>query len=156
MEDQITIGMFDRSDLILFGVIHIWWMESSHVLKMAMLKWKDQYWHVGTLTWWRLKAMAFGLKEINSSGSNSIFIWSWVNRYVVLLRGMHHVDRWLFISAQANACEVWVKERHTSSTGSATTTFSVLSSLVCRKFWQESGVPRVESPSKHREFRQLA
>ena len=38
-----------------FGIIQNWWMESSHVLKMAMLKWKDQYQHVDTLTWWRLK-----------------------------------------------------------------------------------------------------
>ena len=36
----------------------IWWMESSHVLKMAMLKWKDQYQHVGTLSWWRLEYTA--------------------------------------------------------------------------------------------------
>ena len=41
-----------------FGIIQIWWMESSHVFKMAMLKWKDQYRHVGTLTWWRLKETA--------------------------------------------------------------------------------------------------
>ena len=40
------------------------------------------------------------------------FIWSWVNRFVVLLRGIHHVDIWLFISAQAKPCEDWVKEWH--------------------------------------------
>ena len=41
-----------------FGIIQIWWMKSSHVLKMAMLKWKDQYQHVGTPTWWRLEYTA--------------------------------------------------------------------------------------------------
>ena len=46
-----------------FGVIHIWWMESSHMLKMAMLKCKDQYQHVGTLTWWRLEYTASVQKE---------------------------------------------------------------------------------------------
>ena len=75
---------------------------------------ENQSWHVDTLTWWRLRVMVFGLKEINSSDSNSVFIWSWVNRYVLLLRWMHHVERYLFISAQANLCEVWVFESHKS------------------------------------------
>ena len=33
------------------------------------------------------------LKENNSKGLNSLYIWIWVNRNAVLLRGMHHVDR---------------------------------------------------------------
>ena len=33
------------------------------------------------------------LKENNSKGLNLIYIWIWVNRNAVLLRGMHHVDR---------------------------------------------------------------
>ena len=40
-----------------FGIIQNWWMKSSHVLKMAILKWKDQHQHVDTLTWWRLEYM---------------------------------------------------------------------------------------------------
>jgi hypothetical protein len=102
------------SDLIHLELTHIYWMQSSHMLKMAMLKEKikiDMFTSSLGEDW---KAMAFGLKEINSSISNSVFFWSWVNRYVVLLRLMHHVDRWLFISAQANSCEVWVRERQKS------------------------------------------
>ena len=45
---------------------------------------ENQRWHVDTLIWWRLKALTYSLKKINSSGSNSFFIWSWVNRYAVL------------------------------------------------------------------------
>ena len=103
------------SDLIQLKSTHICCLESSHMFKMAMLKEKIKINMIDTLTWWRSKAMAFGLKEINSSGSNFIFIWSWVNRYVVLLRGMHHVDRYVFISAQANLCEVWVRETRYSN-----------------------------------------
>ena len=33
------------------------------------------------------------LKENYSKGLNSLYIWIWVNRDAVLLRGMHHVDR---------------------------------------------------------------
>ena len=33
------------------------------------------------------------LKENNSKGLNLLYIWIWVNRNDVLLRGMHHVDR---------------------------------------------------------------
>ena len=106
------IGYIIESDLIHLKLTHIYWMESSHMLRMAMLKKKikidmltlslDEDWELWDLT----------LKKINSRGSNFFFIWSWVNRYVVLLRGMHHVDRWLLISAQDNPCEVWVVERH--------------------------------------------
>ena len=38
MEDQITIGVFDGSDLIHLELTHLWQMESNHMLKMAMLK----------------------------------------------------------------------------------------------------------------------
>jgi len=102
------------SDLIQLKSTHICCLESSHMLKMAMLKEKIKIDMIDTLTWWRSKAMAFGLREINSSGSNSVFIWSWIIRYVVLLRGMHHVDKYLFISAQANLCEVRVFESQKS------------------------------------------
>jgi len=81
------------SDLIQLKSTHICCLESSHMLKMAMLKEKIKIDMIDTLTWWRSKAMAFGLKEINSSGSNSVFIWYWVIRYVVLLWGIHHVNR---------------------------------------------------------------
>ena len=76
------------SDLIHLKSTHIYCLELSHLLKMALLKKKIKVNMIDTLTCWRSEAMAFGLKEIKSSGSNSVFIWSWVNRYVVLLRGM--------------------------------------------------------------------
>ena len=49
-------------------------------------------------------------KEVNSSGINLFFFYLKFNRYVILLRGMHHVEKYLFISAQANLCEVRVFE----------------------------------------------
>ena len=98
------------SDLIHLKSTHICCLESSHMLKMAFLKEKIKVNMIDTLTCRRSEAMAFGLKVVNSSGSNSIFIRSWVNRYVVLLRGMHHVDRQSFISAPANPYEFWVFE----------------------------------------------
>jgi len=92
VENQI-LNVLVESDLIHLESTHIYWMQPSHMLKMAMLKEKIKINMIDTLTWWRSKAMAFGLKEINSSGSNSVFIWSWVIRYAVLLRGIYHVDR---------------------------------------------------------------
>ena len=68
------IGYIVGSDLIHLRLTHIYWMESSHTLKMAMLKKKIKDWHVDPLTWWRLRAMAFGLKKINSRGLTFIFI----------------------------------------------------------------------------------
>ena len=61
----------------------IWWMESSHVLKMAMLKWKEWYWHVGTLTSWRLKDTA-SVERNQLKWFKFIFIQSWVYRITVL------------------------------------------------------------------------
>jgi hypothetical protein len=68
MEDQ-THWMNCESDLIRLEITHICWMESSHMFKMAMLKEKIKIDMIDTLNWWWLKSMAFGLKEINSSGS---------------------------------------------------------------------------------------
>ena len=68
-------------------------MESSHVLKMAMFKVKRSIstcWHPYLM---KIERDGLNSKEINSSGINSFFLDLEFNRYVVLLRGMHHVDR---------------------------------------------------------------
>ena len=45
------IGYIIESDLIPLKLTHIYWMESSHMLKMTVLKKKIKDWHVDTLTW---------------------------------------------------------------------------------------------------------
>ena len=57
------IGYIVGSDLIHLRLTHIYWMESSHMLKMTVLKKKIKDWHVDTLTWWRLRAVAFDFEE---------------------------------------------------------------------------------------------
>ena len=132
-------------------------MESSHVLKMAMLKWKkinidmlapslDEDWKT------RLR-----LKEINSKGLNLLYIWIWVNRNVILLRGMHHVDRWLFINHKCSSQPMWgLSEREKRETNfvlwpsiprvrygrvtGVSLTWFVGSSNVIQEFRQSSGV----------------
>jgi hypothetical protein len=125
------------------------------------------------LTWFSpslvedLKLWHFGSKEFNSSASNSVFIWCWVNRYVVLLRGMHHVDRWLLISAQANPCEIWVRESQVLTRCAAGPNigrilywpghniFSGFLGFIRWEFRQTSRVPGVRSSDNHQEFRRL-
>ena len=69
-------------------------MGSSHVLKMAMFKVKRSIstcWHPYLM---KIERDDINSKEINSSDINSFFSFDLeFNRYAVLLRGMHHVDR---------------------------------------------------------------
>ena len=106
-------GVFNGSDLIHLGLFKFdeWnqvtcsrWLCLSEKININMLAPSfDEDWN--TRLW---------LKENNSKGLNSLYIWIWVNRNDVLLRGMHHVDRKCFISVQANPCEFWVFERQKS------------------------------------------
>ena len=165
-----NLGWSCGSDLIHLELTHICWMESIHMLKMAMLKERIKFHmtapslddHCGI---WHL-----GLREINSSASISVFIWSWVYMYAVLLRGMHHVDRYLFISAQANPCEVrvFLRAKRTNSfcwvwridtrrvwylPGHSDPLY--LLGLVHWEFQQKSGVLGVGSPCNRWEFERL-
>jgi hypothetical protein len=101
------IGWFCGSDLIHLELTHIYWMQPSHRLKMPCSRRKSK-------STWRhphlMKIESYGnwFKGNQLKQLNTVYIWSWVNRYVVLSRGMHHIDRYLFIRAQASLCEVWV------------------------------------------------
>ena len=67
------IGYIIESDLIHLKLTHIYWMESSHMLNMAMFKMKIK------LTWWHpylMKIESYGIwfEKINSRGLSFIFI----------------------------------------------------------------------------------
>ena len=61
VENQI-LNVIVESDLIHLESTHIYWMQPSHMLKMAMPKEKIKIDMIDTLTWWSLKYMAFWFK----------------------------------------------------------------------------------------------
>ena len=61
VENQI-LNVLVKSDLIHLESTHIYWMQPSHMLKMAMPKEKIKIDMIDTLTWWSLKYMAFRFK----------------------------------------------------------------------------------------------
>ena len=61
VENQI-LNVLVESDLIHLESTHIYWMQPSHMLKMAMLKEKIKINMIDTLTWWSLKYMTFEFK----------------------------------------------------------------------------------------------
>ena len=93
MEDQITIGVFDGSDLIHLGLFKFdeWnqvtcsrWLCSSEKININLLAplldedWKGRHkFKRNQLKWYKF-IFSFDLE---------------FNRYDVLLRGMHHIDR---------------------------------------------------------------
>jgi hypothetical protein len=107
---------------------------------------ENQSWHVDTLTWWWLRAMAFGLKEINSSDSNSVIIWSWFNMYVVLLREMLEWTRDTRANLALPVCIpnmsgiAWSQQVLRCSQFGSSGVSTIVKSFKSQKSWQSSGV----------------
>ena len=103
--EESNLDTFEESDLTYMGSTHYKWYDQVTSSRRLCSRWKAR-WHDQHPQ--LIEDQIYGIcnSRIISSGATSFLFDNLSYRYAVLLRGMHHVDRWSYISAQANPWEI--------------------------------------------------
>ena len=103
--EESNLDTFEESDLTYTGSTHYKWYDQVTSSRRLCSRWKARWHDQHPQFIWR-SSDGIAIQEINSSVTTLDLIWILSYRYAVLLRGMHHVDRWSYISAQTNPWEI--------------------------------------------------